>query len=131
VAGRKSRFPKLSERDAHSALRWLHATGNVTAKQIAGALRKRDELVAEIKARLEELGGEGARFLTSVAALRRTAPRGRRKVSAKARAAWAAQGRYMAVVRQLPETARAKVASIRKAKGVQAAIREAKRIARM
>jgi hypothetical protein len=129
VAARKSRFPKLSERDAHAALRWLHATGEVTAKQIAGALRKRDELVAEIKARLEELGGEGARFLTSVAALRRTATR--RKVSAKARAAWKAQGRYMAVVRQLPETARAKVASIRKAMGVQAAIREAKRIARM
>jgi hypothetical protein len=111
-------------------LRWLHATGKVTAKQIAGALRKRDELVEQIRKRLEELGGQGGRFLTSVAALRGPATRRRRKVSAKARAAWRAQGRYLAAVKVLSKAARTKVRAIRKAKSIEAAIAEAKRIAR-
>jgi hypothetical protein len=109
---------------AHSVLRWFHATGEVTAKQIADALRKRDELVAEIRARLEELGRQGARFLTV-----RGKPR-RRRVSPKAQAAWRAQGRYMAAVRRLSKSARAKVAAIRKAKSVGTAVAAAKKIAK-
>jgi hypothetical protein len=109
-------------------LKWFAATKRITAREIQDALRKRDELVEEIHRRLEELGGQGARFLTSAAALRRPAKRRRRRVSAKARAAWKAQGRYMAAVRPLPKTARAKVAAIRKAKGITAAIAQAKRL---
>jgi hypothetical protein len=132
VAGRKkAQFPKLATQDALAALCWLHATGVVTAKQIAGAIRKREELVEEIRRRLEELGGKGARFLTSVAALRRApmAKRRRRKASAKARAAWKAQGRYLGAVRQLSAANRAKVKKIREAKGVRAAIRAARKVA--
>jgi hypothetical protein len=127
---RLARFPELSHADAVSALKWLVATKRITVREIRAALRKRDELVDEIRARLEELGGQGARFLTSVAALWRApvARRRRRKVSAKARVAWKAQGRYMAAVRTLPKAARAKVAAIRKAKGVEAAIAAAKRM---
>jgi hypothetical protein len=125
---RKARFPELSHADAVSALKWLVATKRIGVHEIHSALQKRDELVEEIRRRLEELGGQGARFLTSVAALRRPVKRRRRKVSAKARAAWAAQGRYMAAVRALPKAARAKVAAIRKAKGVKAAIAAAKRM---
>ena len=44
---RKAPFPKLAAEDALAALRWLHATGELTAKQIAGALRKREEFVDE------------------------------------------------------------------------------------
>jgi hypothetical protein len=128
---RKSPFPKLAADEAHAALRWLHALGKVSAKEIAGALKERDRLAAEIRARLEQLGGQGGRFLTSVAALQRPAKRRLRRVSAKARAAWAAQGRYMAAVRRLPKAARVKVAAIRKAKGVKAAIAAAKKVSRI
>jgi hypothetical protein len=126
---RKSQFPELTAQEAHVALHWLHATGRVTAKEIAGAIRKRDELVKKIKARLEALGGQGARFLTTAVALRRLTKR-RRKVSARTRAAWRAQGRYVAAVKMLPKVARAKVRAIRRAKSIEAAIAEAKRIAR-
>jgi len=113
-------------------LRWLHALGKVSAAEISGALRKRDELVAEIKAKLEELGGQGLRFLAGAHALRRRAPakRSRRKASAKAQAAWRAQGRYMSAVRQLSPAQRAKVKKIREARGVAAATAAAKRLAR-
>jgi hypothetical protein len=130
LAKKKAPFPKLTADQAHAALRWLHALGKVTSKEIAGALRERDRLADEIRRRLEELGGQAARFLTSVAALRRPAKRRRTKVSAKARAAWKAQGRYMAAVRRLPKAARVKIAAIRKAKGVAGAIAAANRAAR-
>jgi hypothetical protein len=133
VAGRKKApFPKLTAMDAQTALRWLHATGVVTAKQIADALRKREALVEEIQQRLEALGGQGARFLTGVAALRRphAARRRRRKISARAQAVWRAQGRYMAAVRRLSKTNRAKVKKIREAKGVGAAIAAAAKLTR-
>jgi hypothetical protein len=133
MAGRKKApFPKLSAEDALATLRWLHATGVVTAKQIAGALRKRKELVEEIRRRLEELGGRGARFLTSVAELRRppTPKRRRRKVSPNARAAWKAQGRYLGAVRQLSKANRIKVKAIRETKGIRAALSAAKELAR-
>jgi hypothetical protein len=136
VAGRKKApFPKLSAEDAHTALRWLHVTGAVTAKQIVAALREREDLVEEIRRRLEELtrlqgiGGDRARFLTSSAALRRPSRRRHRKASTEAVAAWRAQGRYLAAVRRLSKAHRRKVKRIREAKGVGAAIAAAKKIA--
>lgn len=47
----------------------------------------------------------------------------RRKVSAKARAAWKAQGRYMAAVRRLSKADRAKVRAVREKSGIRAAIK--------
>jgi hypothetical protein len=94
------------------------------------ALKKREQLVAEIKARLEELGGEGLRLVTGAVALRRATRRRRPKASAKAVAAWRAQGRYMAAVRRLPKAARAKVKAMREKKGLRAALAEAKRLAK-
>jgi hypothetical protein len=93
MASNRQRFPVLSA-DAHAALRWLHATGKVTAKDIAGALEKRERLVSEIKQKLEELGGEGLRFLRGPESLKPRAPRRRRrKATAKAQAAWRVQER--------------------------------------
>ena len=60
MARRKTRFPSLSPDQAHASLRWLHATGAVTAKQIDDALHHRERLMAEIRARrvfLREAGG--------------------------------------------------------------------------
>jgi hypothetical protein len=62
------------------------------ARRLADEIRRRiEELV-----RLEGLGGDRARLLTSSAAPRRPSRRRHRKASAKAVAAWLAQGRYMA-----------------------------------
>ena len=131
---KKAPFPKLRAEDALAALRTLHATSVVTARQIAAALRKRKNLVGEIRRRLEDLtrlqglGGDRARFLTSSAALRRPSKRRHRKASAKAVAAWKAQGRYLAAVRRLSKTDRAKVKKIREARGVKVAIAAARRL---
>jgi hypothetical protein len=127
---RKQKFPKLTAQQAHAALRWFHALGKVTAKDIENALGHRDRLVAEIKTRLEQLGGEGLRFLRDPEALNRApAKRKRRRPSPKAQAAWRAQGRYMAAVRRLSKANRAKVKAIREKAGVGAAVKAAKRLA--
>ena len=57
--------------------------------------------MAEIRAKLEALGGEGLRLLRGPEAVkRRPVGRRRKKASAKAQAAWKAQGRYLGTVRQ-------------------------------
>jgi hypothetical protein len=129
VARRRQPFPEITAQEAHAALRWLNATGKVTARQIAVALRKREALAEEIRRRLEELGGEGLRFLRSREALRRApAKRLRRRVSAKARATWKTQGRYLGAVRRLSKSDRAKVKAIREKSGVRAAITAARKL---
>jgi hypothetical protein len=61
---------------------------------------------------------------------RPAAKKRRRKVSAKARAVWKAQGRYLSAVKQLTPAQRAKVKKIREAKGVGPATAAAKRMAK-
>jgi hypothetical protein len=125
----KAAFPKITVEDAHAALRWLHALGRVTAKDISNALSKRQELVSEIREKLEALGGQGLRFLTSVEALKKRAPvKRRRKASAAAKKMWALQGAYMGSVRMLSAANRAKMKRIRETKGVEAAIAAAKKL---
>jgi hypothetical protein len=128
---RKEKFPKLSAGQAQAALRWLHALRKVTTKDIASAVGHRERLVAEIKERLELLGGEGMRFLRSPASFERRPPRRRAKrVSAAAQAAWRAQGRYMAAVRRLSKANRLRVKAIREKVGVRAAIAAARKMAK-
>lgn len=129
MARRKHRFPRLSPEQAHAALRWLHTIGKVRRSDIVGALKRRDRLVAEIKKRLKQLGGERLRFLRGPEALKRPARRKAKRVSAKARAAWRAQGKYLGAVRRLAAGDRAKVKAIREKSGVRAAIAEAKKLA--
>lgn len=129
--GRKAAFPKITAEDALAALRWLHALGKVTAKDIERAFSKRAELMAEIRAKLEALGAEGMRFVKGTEASRRTpATRRRRRPSAKAVAAWKTQGRYMATMRRLSKMHRVKVEAVRAKKGVEAAIVVAQRISK-
>ncbi len=127
---RKSKFPKLSPSQAHAALRWLHALGKVTANDIKNAIGHREKLVAEIKARLEQLGGEGLRFLRGPEALKRPPRRKAKRVSAAARVAWKTQGQYLGAVRPLSKADRLKVKAIREKSGVRAAIAAAKKIAK-
>lgn len=124
------RFPKLTAEQAHAALRWLHSLGKVKASDIVGALKRRDQLVEDIKQRLEQLGGEGLRFLRGPVGLKRPPVKRRKRPSAKARAAWKAHGRYLGAVRRLSASDRTRVKKLREAKGVRAAIAEAKRIAK-
>lgn len=72
MAGLRATFEGLSPEDAHAALKWMAATGKVTVKEIRTALKKRAKLVAEVRAQLESLGGEGLRFLTGAQALQET-----------------------------------------------------------
>jgi hypothetical protein len=65
--------------------------------------------------------------MTGPASLIPRKARKRRKASAKARAAWKAQGRYMAAVRRLPKAARDRIKVIREKKGVLKAFATAKR----
>jgi hypothetical protein len=123
---RTARFPRLSAEEALAALKWLHTTRKVTAKEILTAVRGREKLVAEIRERLERLGGDSLRFLRGPEVLR-LRPR-RRRASAKARKAWADQGRYIAAVRVLSKADRAKVRAIRAKSGVGAAIAAARRL---
>jgi hypothetical protein len=112
-------------------LRWLTATHKVTAKQITDALKAREQLAAEIMRKLEALGGEGLRFLRGPDSLLRRAPARpkHRRASAKAQAAWRAQGRYLGVLRRLSKADRAKVKAIREKKGLAPAIAAAKKLA--
>lgn len=126
---RKKPFPRLSPAEAHAALRWLHALGKVKASDISGALKHRERLVREVKERLEQLGGEGLRFLRGPEGLRKRARKAPKKVSKAARAAWRAQGRYMAAVRRLSKADRAKIKGIREKSGVRSAIAAAKKMA--
>ena len=127
---RKGPFPRLSPDQAHAALRWLHAIGRVKASDIASALRRRDQLVHEIKERLEQLGGEGLRFLRGPEGLQKRARKAPKRVSKAARAAWKTQGRYMAAVRRLSKADRGKIKGLREKSGVRAAIAAAKKMAK-
>lgn len=117
-------FPKVTGEQAIAALRWLVASGKIEAKHIADALRQREDLVREIRERLGALGDEGFRLLKDgpfpmSASSSRPANR-RRKASAKARAAWISQGRYLGAIRQLSAANRARVKKIRETKGIRA-----------
>ncbi len=128
---RPKRFPKLTGDEAIAALRWLVATRRIRAAEIRRALAKRQQLVQEIRQELEELGGQGLRFLRGPEALERRPPRRkrRRKVTAAQQAAWREQGRYLAAMRPLSKTDRARVKKIRLAKGVGPALAAAKKLA--
>jgi hypothetical protein len=116
----------LSAQQAHQALSMLLHDGKVRADDVWKALKRRAHLLEELKAKLSALGSEGA---LAIRGERRLARKVKRRVSAKRRAAWAAQGRYMAAVRRLPKAKRAKIKAIREKSGVPAAIREARKVA--
>jgi len=105
------------------------------------ALQRRDRLIRALRSSLAalETGAVkvGRQFKGSpfsigrrAKAAKRPTKRRRPKISTATRKLYQQQGRYMAVVRQLPKTARAKIKAIREKSGVRAAISAAKRMAR-
>lgn len=133
---------RLTDSDARKALAVLVHEGRIAASEVRKALQNRDRLIRDLRKRLEELGDEtvaaGRRFGKRAAAGLRAAEKASRPtrrrakpvISAATRKIYQMQGRYMAVLRQLPRTARAKIKKIRASKGVKAAIAAAKKMAR-
>ena len=129
MAERLKDLSTITPDDALAALRWFVATRKLSVAQVSRALRDREAFLSEVNAKLEAFAGEGLRFLGPASFQKR--PRRRaKKASAKARAAWKAQGRYLAAVRRLSKADRVKVRAIRRKNGVRAAIAEAKRVAK-
>ena len=126
MAGRLAGFPPITPEEALAALRFLVEKGRLKNDEIRRAVKAHAERVEELKARLKALSGEGLRFLRGPEALRRRTRQ--RRVSAKARAAWKAQGRYLAAVRRLSKAERLKIRAVRLKSGVGAAIAEAKKV---
>jgi len=116
---------------ADQALQALHVfvhDGKILAQDVSRAIQRRDKLVRQLRARLEALGDEGARMAGRLQ--RRAAPQVRKAISKARRAAYQAQGRYMAAVRALPKSTRVKIKKIRQSSGVDAAIKAARQMAR-
>lgn len=121
---------KLSAHHAGVALQMLMEEGKIAAGDVARALKNRERLIQDLKARLSEIESISrpvARRVASASrkAIRRAAPRARKAITRAQRTARQAQGRYMAAVRSLSEEARVKIRELRKESGVDAAIKAA------
>ena len=120
---------QLSGHHAAQALQMLIGDGKIAGRDVINALKRREKTVRELRARLTALGEDVSEAVVRSAKGSPTIQRARKRISKAQRTARQAQGRYMAAVRQLSKDARKKVKAIRAKSGVDAAIREAKRLA--
>ena len=126
---------KLTAHHAVIALNMLVQEGKIVAADVAGALKRREKIMKELRAKLSALEKASAPVARRVAsagreAVRRARPRARKAISRAQKVARRAQGRYMAAVRRLSEDARVKIREIRKQSGVDAAIKAAVKMAK-
>jgi hypothetical protein len=126
---------KLSAEHAAVALNLLIQDGKIAAADVARALKRREQMIQDLRARLNALEEAAAPIARRLAANGRKAylrarPRAKKAISRAQRVARQAQGRYMAAVRSLSKDARAKIKSIRAESGVDAAIRAAVKMAK-
>jgi hypothetical protein len=119
---------QLSGHHAAQALQMLIEDGKIAGRDVINALKKREKTVEELRARLVALGEDVSNAVVKATKSPR-AKRARKTISKAQRTARQAQGRYMAAVRQLSKEARKTVKAIRLKSGVDAAIREARRLA--
>jgi N-methylhydantoinase B/oxoprolinase/acetone carboxylase alpha subunit len=125
---------KISAEHAAVALRLLVEDGKVAAADVTRALKNREKLIRDLRARLTALEEAAAPVARRIAragrkAARRAAPKARKALSRAQRVARQAQGRYLAAIRSLSKDARAKIKAIRKTSGVAAAIKAARKMA--
>jgi hypothetical protein len=125
---RRKKTLSITADQALQALQVFVHDGKILAQDVSRAIQRRDKLVRQLRARLEALGDEGARMASRLK--RQAAPQVRKAISKARRAAYQAQGRYMAAVRTLPKSTRAKIKKIRQSSGVDAAIKAARQMAR-
>ena len=123
---------QIGTEQAAQALHMLVSEGRVATREVYAVLKRREKLLRELRQRLAALGADGFKVVASVRretrGVRKAGRKARRRISAATRAAWAAQGAYMAAVRRLPKAARAKIKAIREKSGVKAAIAAAKKM---
>jgi hypothetical protein len=124
---RRKKTLSITADQALQALQVFVHDGKILAQDVSRAIQRRDKLVRQLRARLEALGDEGARMAGRLQ--RQAAPHVRKAISKARRAAYQAQGRYMAAVRALPKSTRAKIKKIRQSSGVDAAIKAARQMA--
>jgi hypothetical protein len=113
---------KLSAEHAAAALHLLIEDGRIAAADVTKALKNREKMIRDLRARLETLAKAGRK------AARRAAPKARKALSRAQATARRAQGRYMSAVRSLSKEARVRIRAIRKQSGVAAAIKAAKKL---
>jgi ABC-type phosphate transport system auxiliary subunit len=120
---------RLSGQHASYALQMLIEDGKIAGRDVMQALKRREKTVRDLRARLTALGEEVSDAVVRAANGSPRVKKARKQISKAQRSARQAQGRYMAAVRQLSKDARKKVKNLRVKSGVDAAIREAKRLA--
>jgi hypothetical protein len=125
---------RLSAEHAATALQLLIEDGKVAMGDVTRALRRREQLIRDLRARLSDLEAAArpaAKRLATASrrAVRRAQPQARRALTRAQKLARQAQGRYLAAIRGLSKEARAKVQAIRKSSGVAAAIKAARSLA--
>ena len=126
---------KLTARSAAVALQLLLEEGKIAAADVARALKHRERLIKDLRAKLAALESASmpvARKVVSAGrrAARRSAPRARKAITRAQKIARQAQGRYMAAVRRLSKDARVRIRQIREESGVDAAIEAARKLAK-
>ena len=124
----KNNLTIAADRAAH-VLHILIADGKLAAKDVTNALKRREELIHELRARLAGLvGGKDGPF--PVKKSKRKVTRKKRRMSPARRAALRLNGRYMGLVRRLSTAQKAALKAIRGKKGVRAGIAAARKMAR-
>jgi hypothetical protein len=125
---------RLTAQHAAYALQMLIQDGKVAASDVQRALKRREAVIQDLRARLEALEEAAAPVVRRMARngrrqIQAAAPKARKAITRAQRVARQAQGRYLAAVRRLSKDARLKVRDIRLKSGVDAAIRAAKKMA--
>lgn len=128
---------KVSQEEAAKALHVLVSEGKLAARDVYGALKRREKLIRQIRERLHALGVEGVELAGDIRKVATTRfkraeeasrePR-RKAVSAAVKATRQAQGRYLGAIRRLSKAARKQIKAIREKSGVKAAIAAARKM---
>jgi hypothetical protein len=117
----------LTSHHAALALQMLIEDGKIAARDVVAALKRREKMVRDLRDKLASLGEDAGKLVRMAS---KDAKKTRQRLTRAQRIARQAQGRYMAAVRRLSKSARAKVKAIRSESGVDAAIRAAQKMAR-
>jgi hypothetical protein len=117
-----------ADRAAH-ALNILIADGKIAARDVTNALKRREQLIRDLRQRLAALGAASAGERRGKTVVRDVTRKSKRRMSVARRAALKLHGQYLGNIRTLPKAAKAKIKAIRGEMGVHAAIDAARKMA--
>jgi hypothetical protein len=123
-----------TDRAAH-ALHVLITDGKIAASDVTKALKRREQMIRELQQRLDALLGvkDGPSPIKKrrQRVARMVERKAKRRMSGTRRAALKLHGKYLGHIRMLPKAAKAKVKKIRGTAGVHAAIKAARKMAKL